>query len=44
MSTHSSRGNVAELPPYRALLVVDIKDFSGNPGRDHAQLTALFYR
>lgn len=42
MSTHPQgpRGNVAELPPYRALLVVDMKDFSGNPGRDHAQLTA----
>lgn len=41
MSTRpqGSRGNVAELPPYRALLVVDMKDFSGNPGRDHAQLT-----
>jgi hypothetical protein len=41
MSTHPPelRGNVAELPPYQALLVVDMKDFSGNPGRDHAQLT-----
>jgi hypothetical protein len=41
MSTHpqGSRGNVAELPPYQALLVVDMKDFSGNVGRDHAQLT-----
>lgn len=29
----------AELPPYRALLVVDVKDFSGLPGRRHAELT-----
>ncbi|MEV8439005.1 hypothetical protein AB0425_16650 [Actinosynnema sp. NPDC051121] len=28
-----------ELPPYRALLVVDVKDFSGLPGRHHAELT-----
>jgi len=28
-----------ELPPYRALLVVDIKDFSGRRGRHHEQLT-----
>ncbi|MEU5697042.1 hypothetical protein [Actinosynnema sp. NPDC020468] len=28
-----------ELPPYRALLVVDVKDFSGRPGRDHAGIT-----
>lgn len=27
------------LPPYRALLVVDIKDFSGQEGRHHAELT-----
>lgn len=32
-------GNVAELPPYLALLGVDVKDFSGNPGRHHAELT-----
>jgi hypothetical protein len=31
--------NIAELPPYRALLVVDMKDFSGSKGRDHAALT-----
>lgn len=31
--------NPGELPPYRALLVVDMKDFSGEKGRDHAQLT-----
>lgn len=34
-------GDPAELPPYRALLVVDMKDFSGSPGRNHAQLTAM---
>lgn len=28
-----------ELPPYRALLVVDVKDFSSIPGRHHAELT-----
>ncbi len=28
-----------ELPPYQALLVVDIKDFSGMPGRWHESLT-----
>lgn len=27
------------LPNYRALLVVDMKDFSGERGRDHAELT-----
>ena len=27
------------LPPYRALLVVDVKDFSGLPGRHHAEVT-----
>ncbi|SHF90549.1 hypothetical protein [Streptoalloteichus hindustanus] len=31
--------SVAELPPYRAMLVVDVKDFSGVPGRRHAELT-----
>ncbi|GAA3019857.1 hypothetical protein [Actinokineospora globicatena] len=31
----------AELPPYRALLVVDIKDFSGVPGVHHAEITDL---
>jgi hypothetical protein len=30
---------VAELPPYRALLAVDMKDFSGAPGRQHRLLT-----
>jgi hypothetical protein len=41
MSTHPQgpRGAVGELPPYQALLVVDMKDFSGSLGRDHAQLT-----
>ena len=38
-SSTGPRGNVAQLPPYQALLVVDMKDFSGNPGRDHTQLT-----
>lgn len=33
-------GNVVELPPYRALLVVDVKEFSGERGRDHARITA----
>ncbi|RSD17302.1 hypothetical protein [Amycolatopsis eburnea] len=28
-----------ELPPYRALLAVDIRDFSGSLGRDHARIT-----
>jgi hypothetical protein len=31
--------SVDELPPYRALLVVDMKDFSGERGRDHGRLT-----
>ncbi|WP_143261743.1 hypothetical protein [Allokutzneria sp. NRRL B-24872] len=30
---------VSELPPYHSLLVVDVKDFSGRVGRDHAQIT-----
>lgn len=29
------------LPPYRAMLAVDMKDFSGNQGREHEALTAL---
>lgn len=29
----------AELPPYRAIMVVDMRDFSGQPGRDHSQVT-----
>lgn len=32
-------GAVAELPAYRAFLVVDMKNFSGERGRDHARLT-----
>ncbi|GAA1695813.1 hypothetical protein GCM10009745_47150 [Kribbella yunnanensis] len=32
---------VSELPPYRALLVVDMKDYSGNAGRDQTELTKL---
>ncbi|MEV7095685.1 hypothetical protein AB0M80_22840 [Amycolatopsis sp. NPDC051045] len=28
-----------ELPPYRALLAVDIRDFSGTLGKDHARIT-----
>jgi hypothetical protein len=28
-----------ELPPYCALLIVDMRDFSGTPGRRHAELT-----
>ena len=31
--------NPAPLPPYRALLAVDMADFSGYPGRDHQVLT-----
>lgn len=34
----TSRSGV-ELPPYRALLVVDMKDFSGRESRDHQSLT-----
>ncbi|WP_156753289.1 nucleotidyl cyclase domain-containing protein [Actinokineospora pegani] len=29
----------APLPPYTALLAVDVKDFSGRQGRDHARVT-----
>lgn len=36
---HGQAGTIAELPPYRAFLVVDMKDFSGSPGRHHAELT-----
>ncbi|MBB3665455.1 hypothetical protein FB384_004412 [Prauserella sediminis] len=28
-----------ELPPYRAIMVVDMKNFSGEKGRDHARIT-----
>ncbi|SDN04283.1 hypothetical protein [Allokutzneria albata] len=37
-------GNVAELPQYRALLVVDVMDFSGRRGREHAELTEVIPR
>lgn len=30
-----------ELPAYRALLVVDMRKFSAEPGRDHAEITEL---
>lgn len=33
-------GGVTALPPYRAVLIVDMKDFSGTPGRTQAGLTA----
>lgn len=32
---------VKDLPPYRAMLVVDMKDYSGAPGRHHAHLNTL---
>lgn len=32
---------VSELAPYRALLVVDMKDYSGNAGRHQTELTKL---
>lgn len=31
--------NGAELPPYRAVMVVDMKNFSGERGCDHARIT-----
>ncbi|OLT42655.1 hypothetical protein BJF85_22200 [Saccharomonospora sp. CUA-673] len=31
--------NGTELPPYRAVMVVDMKNFSGERGRDHARIT-----
>lgn len=31
--------NGTELPPYRAVVVVDMKNFSGERGRDHARIT-----
>lgn len=39
MSSRSDSHEPVELPPYRALFVVDMKDFSGTPGRRHAELT-----
>ncbi|MEU0095383.1 hypothetical protein [Kribbella sp. NPDC006257] len=43
MSTPQDPGfaGVSDLPPYRAMLVVDMKDYSGAPGRHHAHLNAL---
>ncbi|MCA1190698.1 MULTISPECIES: hypothetical protein [unclassified Saccharopolyspora] len=38
MEPHQQQ-RIAELPPYRALLVVDMKDFSGEKGSDHARIT-----
>jgi class 3 adenylate cyclase len=37
---HTSSSDPRRLPPYRALLAVDVRDFSGYPGGDHAELTA----
>ncbi|PWW64725.1 hypothetical protein [Actinokineospora spheciospongiae] len=34
-----SRTAPVEMPPHRALLIVDVKDFSTRPGRYHAELT-----
>lgn len=41
MSTPRDEGfaGVAELPPYRSLLVVDMKDYSGSTGREQTDLT-----
>lgn len=36
---NTNRNEVAELPPYRALVVVDVKNFSGEKGRDHEWIT-----
>ena len=38
------RGDVKQLPPYRALLIVDVKEFSARPGRYHQELTAAIPR
>src|SRR5947209_15218335 len=38
------RGDVQELPPYRALLIVDVKEFSARPGRYHQELTGAIPR
>lgn len=35
----SNQYEATELPPYRALMVVDMKNFSGEKGRDHARIT-----
>ena len=37
-------GDVKQLPPYRALLIVDVKEFSARPGRYHQELTAAIPR
>ncbi|SES36667.1 hypothetical protein SAMN04487818_111143 [Actinokineospora terrae] len=37
-------GGGVELPPYRAILVVDVKDFAGRLGREQAALTGLVPR
>ncbi|GAB2734572.1 hypothetical protein GCM10027174_04280 [Salinifilum aidingensis] len=36
---NSHRSKVTHLPPYRAVLVVDVKSFSGQRGRDHGAIT-----
>ncbi|WP_190818288.1 hypothetical protein [Saccharopolyspora pogona] len=36
---NTNRNEVAELPPYRALVVVDVRNFSGEKGRDHEWIT-----
>lgn len=43
MSTPQEPGfaGVAELPPYRSMLVVDMKNYSGNPARYQSDLTKL---
>jgi hypothetical protein len=38
------QGQVRQLPPYRALLIVDVKEFSSRPGRYHQELTAAIPR
>jgi hypothetical protein len=43
MSTPQERGfaGVGDLPPYRSLLVVDMKDYSGTTSRQQAQLNGM---
>lgn len=36
---HAHRPEVTHLPPYRAVLVTDVKSFSGQRGRDHGAIT-----
>jgi len=38
------QGDVKQLPPYRALLIVDVKEFSALPGRYHQELTGAIPR